>query len=109
MLVRRHSTHDPSSAKAIPCSPHRPLTKLLLARASSGAIPRARRRSPPAVSMKDCIRLRIHLGPAVTDPAFVRVARGDRHVSHVAMLRRDADVRAMAPYLAEAHEFSLRD
>ena len=61
------------------------------------------------VFMKDCLRLAIHLGRAVTDPAFLKVARGDRHVSHVVMLRRDADVRAMAPYLAEAHGFSLRD
>ena len=62
-----------------------------------------------AVFMKDCLRLAIHLGRAVTDAAFAKVAQGDRHVSHVVMLRRDADVRAITPYLEEAHGFSSRD
>ena len=61
------------------------------------------------VFMKDCLRLAIHLGRAASDPLFVKVARGDRHVSHVAMLRRDAAVHALEPYLEEAHGFSLRE
>lgn len=55
------------------------------------------------VFQRDALRLAVHLDREVRIPLFFKVG-GDRgRVSHVAMLRKVSDVRAVTPYLLEAY------
>ena len=55
------------------------------------------------VFQKDALRLVVHLDREVRIPLFVKVGGSGRRVSHVALLRGAADVRAVTPYLEEAY------
>ncbi len=54
--------------------------------------------------MRDALRVVIHLDRQVTAPCFVRTGRGSaRRVSHVALVRTGAELRALTPWLREAY------
>lgn len=59
------------------------------------------------VIMADAVRCAIHLARRVDDPRFFKVAESRRLVAHVAKLQTKADLRAMQPYLREAHALSV--
>ena len=61
------------------------------------------------VMMTDAVRLAVHLGRRVDRPIFFKVASDERHVTHVAKLRTEADFAAIQALLKEAYEFSLAD
>jgi hypothetical protein len=52
--------------------------------------------------MRDSLRVVIHLGRKVSAPYFVKIAEGDKRVSHVALVRTDEDLRTIKPFLREA-------
>ena len=53
--------------------------------------------------MRDALRVVIHLGREVRAPCFAKVGRGSpNRVSHVALVRTPAELRAVLPYLKEA-------
>lgn len=57
--------------------------------------------------MRDAIRLVVHLDREVRDPCFFKVGRASsRLVSHVALLRSAAELRAVLPYLEEAYRLA---
>lgn len=58
------------------------------------------------VVMADALRVVVHLDRRVKDPIFVKVGADRRQVSHVAMLRDEASLSTLKPYLREAYEFS---
>ena len=43
--------------------------------------------------MRDALRVVIHLGREVRAPYFIKVARGDKRVSHVTKIRTSAELR----------------
>ena len=51
---------------------------------------------------RDALRVVIHLGRKVSAPCFVKIAEGDKRVSHVALVRTDEDLRTIKPFLLEA-------
>jgi DNA-directed RNA polymerase subunit RPC12/RpoP len=59
--------------------------------------------------MRDALRVVIHLGREVRAPYFIKVGRGDRRVSHVAMIRTSAELRVITPLLREAYELAVRE
>jgi predicted transport protein len=56
--------------------------------------------------MRDRLRVVIHLGREVKAPYFIKVGRGDKRVSHVAMIRTSAELRVITPLLREAYELA---
>ena len=61
------------------------------------------------VFQKDSLRLAVHLDREVRIPLFFKVG-GDRHrVTHVALLRKISDVRAVTPYVKEAYRSARRE
>lgn len=52
--------------------------------------------------MRDALRVVIHLGRKVNAPYFVKIAEGDKRVSHVALVRADEDLHTIKPFLREA-------
>ena len=56
--------------------------------------------------MRDALRVVIHLDREVRAPCFIKVGRGDRRVSHVALIRTPAELRAIMPLLREAYELA---
>ena len=60
------------------------------------------------VIMAEAVRVAVHLPRKVDAPIFFKVVAGDRFVSHVAKLRTKEDFEEIAPFLKEAHEFSIR-
>ena len=53
--------------------------------------------------MRDALRVVIHLDRKVEAPCFVKVADGTaKRVSHVALVRSAAELRAIMPWLREA-------
>jgi ABC-type uncharacterized transport system ATPase subunit len=59
------------------------------------------------VFMRDALRLAVLLNREVKDSLFFKTGRMSTHrIAHVAKLRNDADVRAVLPYLKEAHRFA---
>jgi hypothetical protein len=57
---------------------------------------------------RDALRVVIHLDRAVRKPIFVKIG-GDKRVSHVAIVRTAAELRAIAPFLREAYDLSMKD
>ena len=47
--------------------------------------------------MRDALRVVIHLDREVRAPYFIKVARGDKRVSHVATIRTPAELRVITP------------
>jgi hypothetical protein len=55
---------------------------------------------------RDALRVVVHLGRKVSAPFFVKIGEADKRVSHVALVRSDADLRAIKPFLREAFELA---
>lgn len=60
------------------------------------------------VIMAAAVRIAIHLPRRVDDPIFSKIVADARHVTHVAKLETHEDWVAVAGYVKEAHEASLR-
>ena len=56
--------------------------------------------------MRDALRVVIHLDREVRAPCFIKVGRGDRRVSHVALVRTPAELRVITPLLREAYDLA---
>ena len=56
--------------------------------------------------MRDALRVVIHLDREVSAPYFIKVARGDKRVSHVTKIRTPAELRVITPLLREAYELA---
>lgn len=52
------------------------------------------------------LRVAVHLGRRVSDPMFFKVMEDRKHVTHVAMVESEQQLRALEPYIKEAYEFS---
>ncbi len=62
------------------------------------------------VFMKDALRLALLLDRTVKHPLFFKSGAMSAHrIGHVARLRTPADLRAVLPYLREAHRHALTD
>jgi hypothetical protein len=59
--------------------------------------------------MRDALRVVIHLGRKASSPRFVKVGMGGKRISHVALIRNAADLRAVTPFLREAFELAARE
>ena len=69
---------------------------------------RTKRIFADVVVMAGSIRLAIHLSREVEHALFSKVVADQRHVTHVALLQRTADVAALGAFLREAYTFSQR-
>lgn len=58
--------------------------------------------------MTSAVRVAIHLQRRVSAPFFFKVVEDRKMVTHVAKLESEGDVEAVAPFLKEAYETSLR-
>ena len=56
--------------------------------------------------MKDALRVVIHLARKVSAPYFLKVGASGKRVSHVALVRTDADLGAIKPFLREAFDLA---
>ncbi len=62
------------------------------------------------VFMTDALRLALLLDREVKDPIFFKTGRMSTHrVAHVTRIQSAAELRAVMPYLREAHRFALND
>ncbi|MBI1874292.1 MAG: hypothetical protein HYS05_10475 [Acidobacteria bacterium] len=59
--------------------------------------------------MRDALRVVIHLGREVSAPYFIKVARGDKRVSHVTKIRTSAELRVITPLLREAYDLAASE
>lgn len=57
--------------------------------------------------MQDAVRLVIHLGRRVDNPAFIKIVADSKQVSHVVKITSLAEVKQFEPLLTEAYTFSL--
>lgn len=58
---------------------------------------------------RDALRVAIHLGRKVIVPFFIKIGEGDRRVSHVAIIRTEADLRTIKPFLLEAFNLAAAE
>ncbi len=62
------------------------------------------------VFMKDALRLALLLDRTVKHPLFFKTGAMSKHrIGHVAKLRTPADLRAVMPFLQEAHRHACND
>ncbi|MGA9945765.1 MAG: DUF5655 domain-containing protein [Candidatus Cybelea sp.] len=59
--------------------------------------------------MRDALRVVIHLDRAAKAACFVKVGRSGKRVSHVALVRTAADLRAVTPFLRQAFELAASE
>ena len=59
--------------------------------------------------MRDALRVVIHLDRAAKAACFVKVGRSGKRVSHVALVRTVADLRAITPFLRQAFELAASE
>lgn len=57
--------------------------------------------------MKDVVRLAIHLGRRIENPAFIKVVDDGKQFTHVAKISAVSELNEIKPLLREAYEFSL--
>jgi hypothetical protein len=57
--------------------------------------------------MKDALRVVIHLDRKVAAPCFIKSGNDRNRVSHVALVRTPADLKAITPYLREAFDLAM--
>jgi hypothetical protein len=69
---------------------------------------RTKRIFTDVVVMAGSIRVAIHLSRKVEHALFSKVVADQRHVTHVALLHKPAEVAALEAFLREAYTFSLR-
>jgi predicted transport protein len=55
---------------------------------------------------RDALRVVVHLARKVAAPCVVKVGPDGRRISHVAMIRTNADLRTVMPLLREAYELA---
>lgn len=58
---------------------------------------------------KDALRVVIHLGREVGASYFIKVVRGRKRVSHVALVRTVQDFRTIIPFLQEAFDLATNE
>jgi predicted transport protein len=59
------------------------------------------------VIMKEAVRVAVHLKRQVEDPLFFKIVSDERgHVSHVAKINTRTEIRAILPYVLEAHQLT---
>jgi predicted transport protein len=56
--------------------------------------------------MRDALRVVIHLDRKVRAPQLIKVGQSGKRVSHVALVRTSAELRAILPYLREAFDLT---
>lgn len=59
------------------------------------------------VVMSDALRLAIHLPRKVDHRLFIEIGSDRKQVTHVAKLHNMEELKAMKPFLREAHEYSI--
>jgi len=66
--------------------------------------------------MRDALRVVIHLGREAAAPCFIKIGRGfieigrgDKRVSHVALVRTAEDLQSIIPFLREAFDLAVRE
>jgi hypothetical protein len=59
--------------------------------------------------MRDVLRVVIHLARKVSAPYFVKTGKSGKRISHVALVRSDADLRSIEPFLREAFDLSAAE
>jgi hypothetical protein len=59
--------------------------------------------------MKDALRVVIHLGRKVREPIFIKVGASGKRVSHVMLVRTQADLRKAVPFLREAFDLAAKE
>jgi predicted transport protein len=57
--------------------------------------------------MRDALRVVIHLGRKADAPYFIKIAQGDKRVSHVALVRTAEDLRTIIPFVREAFDLAV--
>jgi predicted transport protein len=59
--------------------------------------------------MRDALRVVIHLSREMKAPYFIKIVRGGKRISHVAMVRSKADLKTITPLLREAYDLAARE
>ncbi|MGB8908562.1 MAG: DUF5655 domain-containing protein [Candidatus Cybelea sp.] len=59
--------------------------------------------------MRDALRVVIHLHRAVRASCFVKIGRSGKRVSHVALVRTAAELRAVTPFLRQAFDLATSE
>ena len=59
--------------------------------------------------MRDALRVVVHLGRKARAPHFIKIGRGDKRVSHVALIRTAEDLRTIIPFLREAFDLAMSE
>jgi hypothetical protein len=59
--------------------------------------------------MRDALRVVVHIGRKVNAPYFIKVAKGDKRVSHVALVRTAEELRTIMPFLREAFDLAVSE
>jgi len=59
--------------------------------------------------MQDALRVVVHIGRKVDAPYFIKVARGDKRVSHVALVRTAEELHTIMPFLREAFDLAASE
>jgi hypothetical protein len=56
--------------------------------------------------MRDALRVVIHLAKRASSPHFIKVGPNNKRVSHVALVRTPAELRAILPFLRQAYDLA---
>lgn len=59
--------------------------------------------------MREALRVVIHLSRKASAPYFIKVGHGDKRISHVALVRTGAELRAITPFLREAYDLTASE
>jgi len=59
--------------------------------------------------MRDALRVVMHIGRKVSAPYFIKIVKGDKRVSHVALVRTAEDLRTIMPFLREAFDLAVSE
>ena len=59
--------------------------------------------------MRDALRVVIHLGRRSRAPNFIKIAKANKRVSHVALVQTAEDLSIIMPFLREAFDLSERE
>jgi len=69
----------------------------------------ARKAEFDRAEMRNALRGVIHLGRRVGARYFIKIAQGDKRVSHVAVVRTADELRAIIPHLREAFDLAVSE
>jgi hypothetical protein len=58
---------------------------------------------------RDALRVVIHLGRKVGARYFIKIAQGDKRISHVAVVRTADELRAIIAHLREAFDLAVSE